>query len=93
LISNAFLYQAAWLTGKGLFWGNLIGIGLSMLQLKTGIISLDPASYYLDTVPVNLDPANILLLNAGAMVAIVLMLLIPARLIGRITPVKAIRYE
>lgn len=93
LISKAFLYQAAWLTGKGLFWGNLVGIGLALLQLKTEFISLDPASYYLKTVPVNLDPLHILLLNAGAMVAIILMLLIPARLIGRITPVKAIRYD
>jgi lipoprotein-releasing system permease protein len=93
MISKAFLYQAVWLTGKGLFWGNLIGIGLSLIQLKTGLISLDPTSYYLKTVPVNLDPVHLLLLNGGAMLAIVLMLLIPARLIGRITPVKAIRYE
>jgi lipoprotein-releasing system permease protein len=93
LISKAFLYQAAWLTGKGLFWGNLVGIGLALLQLKTEFISLDPASYYLKTVPVNLDIIHILLLNAGAMAAIILMLLIPARLIGRITPVKAIRYD
>jgi lipoprotein-releasing system permease protein len=93
LISKAFLYQAAWLTGKGLFWGNLIGIGLALIQLHTEIISLDPASYYLRTVPVNLNPVHILLLNAGAMLAIILMLLIPSRLIGRITPVRAIRYD
>jgi lipoprotein-releasing system permease protein len=93
LISKAFLYQAAWLTGKGLFWGNLIGIGLAFLQLKTGFISLDPASYYLQTVPINLDPMHILILNAGTMLSIIVMLLIPSRLIGRITPVKAIRYD
>lgn len=93
LISKAFLYQAAWLTGKGLFWGNLIGIGLAWLQKTTGFISLDPASYYLTTVPINLDPVHIIILNAGTMAAIILMLLIPARLIGRITPVKAIRYD
>ncbi|MBE0674395.1 MAG: ABC transporter permease [Bacteroidales bacterium] len=93
LISKAFLYQAAWLTGKGLFWGNLIGIGLAFIQLKTEIISLDPASYYLKTVPINLDIVHILLLNAGTMLSIILMLLVPSRLIGRITPVKAIRYD
>lgn len=93
LISKAFLYQAAWLTGKGLFWGNLIGIGLAWLQKTTGFISLDPASYYLTTVPINLDPVHIIILNAGTMAAIILMLLIPARLIGRITPVKSIRYD
>ena len=93
LISKAFLYQAAWLTGKGLFWGNLIGIGLAWVQRSTGFISLDPASYYLSTVPINLDPLHIIILNAGTMTAILIMLLIPARLIARITPVKAIRYD
>jgi lipoprotein-releasing system permease protein len=93
LIRNVFLYQAAWLTVKGLLWGNIIGIGLSVLQLKTGIFSLDPSSYYLKSVPINLDPAHIILLNAGTMIAIILMLLIPSQLIARITPVKAIRYD
>jgi lipoprotein-releasing system permease protein len=93
LISKAFMYQAVWLTGKGLFWGNFIGIGLAWLQSSTGFISLDPSSYYLTTVPVNLELMHIVLLNAGTMTAIILMLLIPARLIGRITPVKAIRYD
>jgi len=93
LIRNIFLYQAAWLTAKGLLWGNIIGIGLAMLQLKTGLISLDPASYYLKSVPINLDPVHIILLNAGTMIAIILMLLIPSQLIARITPVRAIRYD
>jgi lipoprotein-releasing system permease protein len=88
-----FLYQAAWLIGKGLFWGNLIGIGLAFLQLKTGMVTLDPTSYYIKTVPVNLQLTHILLLNAGTMVAILIMLLVPSKLISRITPVKAIRYD
>ncbi len=92
-IRKVFLYQAAYLIGKGLFWGNLIGIGLALLQLKTGLITLDPSSYYIKTVPVNLDVMHILLLNAGTMAAIILMLLIPSQLISRITPVKAIRYD
>ena len=93
LIRNIFLYQAAWLTVKGLVWGNVIGIGLALLQQKTGMISLDPSSYYLKSVPVNLDLVHIILLNAGTMAAIILMLLIPSQLIARITPVKAIRYD
>ena len=92
-IRRVFLYQAAYLISKGLLWGNLIGIGLAMLQLKTGLISLDPTSYYIKYVPVNLDPVHILLLNAGTMAAIILMLLVPSKLISRITPVKAIRYD
>jgi lipoprotein-releasing system permease protein len=92
-IRKVFLYQAAYLIGKGLLWGNVIGIGLALLQLKTGLISLDPSSYYIKTVPVHFDLMNIILLNAGTMAAIILMLLIPSQLISRITPVKAIRYD
>lgn len=93
IIRRVFLYQASYLIGKGLLWGNLIGIGLALIQLKTGLITLDPSSYYIKTVPVNLELSHILLLNAGTMAAIILMLLIPSQLISRITPVKAIRYD
>lgn len=93
MIRKIFLYQAAYLTGKGLFWGNIIGLGLAILQLRTGLITLDPSSYYIKTVPVNLDFIHILLLNAGTMAAIITMLLVPSQLISRITPVKAIRYD
>jgi lipoprotein-releasing system permease protein len=92
-IRRVFLYQAAYLIGKGLFWGNLVGIGLAYLQLKTGVITLDATSYYIKTVPVNLELTHILLLNAGTMIAIIAMLLIPSQLISRISPVKAIRYD
>jgi len=92
-IRRMFLYQAAYLIGKGLFWGNFIGIGLAYFQLKTGVITLDPSSYYIKTVPVNLELAHILLLNAGTMAAIIIMLLVPSQLISRISPVKAIRYD
>ena len=92
-IRRVFLYQAAYLIAKGLLWGNLIGIGLAFFQLKTGMITLDPSSYYIKTVPVNLELSHILLLNAGTMAAIIIMLLVPSQLISRITPVKAIRYD
>jgi len=92
-IRRIFLYQAAWLIGKGLLWGNLIGIGLALLQLKTGLITLDPTSYYIKNVPVNLQLTHIILLNIGTMAAILFMLLVPSKLISNITPVKAIRYD
>jgi lipoprotein-releasing system permease protein len=92
-IRRVFLYQAAYLIGKGLLWGNLVGIGLAFLQLQTGFVTLDPSSYYIKTVPVNLELTHILLLNAGSMAAILFMLLVPTKLISRITPVKAIRYD
>jgi lipoprotein-releasing system permease protein len=92
-IRRVFLLQAAYLIGKGLLWGNIIGIGLAIFQLKTGMITLDASSYYIKTVPVNLELSHILLLNAGTMAVIVVMLLVPSQLISRITPVKAIRYD
>jgi lipoprotein-releasing system permease protein len=92
-VRRVFLYQAAYLIAKGLFWGNFIGIGLAYIQLKTGVITLDPSSYYIKTVPVNLELAHIILLNAGTMAAIIIMLLVPSQLISRISPVKAIRYD
>jgi len=93
VIGKMFLYQAAYLTGKGLLWGNIVGTGLALFQLKTGIISLDPSSYYIKTVPINLDLAHLLLLNAGTMLIIMIMMLVPAGLISRINPVRAIRFD
>ncbi len=92
-IRRVFLYQGAYLIAKGLLWGNIIGIGLALLQLKTGFITLDPSSYYIKTVPVNLDIVHLILLNAGTMAVILIMLLVPSKLISRITPVKAIKYD
>jgi len=92
-IRRTFLYQAAWLIGKGLLWGNVAGIGLALLQLKTGLVTLDPSSYYIKIVPVNLELIHIVLLNTGTMAIILIMLLVPSKLISRITPVKAIRYD
>jgi lipoprotein-releasing system permease protein len=92
-IRRVFIYQATYLIAKGLMWGNLIGIGIAYIQLKTGILTLDASSYYIKTVPVNLQISHILLLNAGTMAAIIIMLLVPSQLISRITPVKAIKYD
>jgi lipoprotein-releasing system permease protein len=92
-IRKVFLYQAGYLIGKGLLWGNLIGLGLAFIQLKTGIITLDPSSYYIKTVPVNLNLMHIVMLNAGTMAVILIMLLVPSQLISRITPVRAIRFD
>lgn len=92
-IRRIFLYQAVYLIAKGLIWGNVIGLGLAMIQMKTGLITLDPTSYYIKTVPVNLDLTHILLLNSGTILAIILMLIVPSQLVSRITPVKAIRYD
>jgi lipoprotein-releasing system permease protein len=92
-IRKVFLYQSAYLISKGLFWGNLIGIGLCLLQYYFGIIPLDQSSYYLSQVPINLNFLVILGLNAGTLLLTVLMLVVPSYLISRISPVKSIRFN
>jgi len=92
-IRKVFLYHSAYLVTKGLFYGNIIGIGLCLLQHYFGIIKLDESSYYLSTVPINFNLLYILGLNLGTLVLTVLMLIIPSYLISRISPVKAIRFD
>lgn len=92
-IRRIFLYQSTWLTLNGLFWGNLIGIALCLLQQHFQFISLDPSSYYLDTVPVNLNLLHILLLNLGTMLITFLFLLIPSMVIARISPDRSIKFD
>jgi len=93
LIQRIFLNQATYIIATGLFWGNIIGFGLALIQKKFELISLDPSSYYLTTVPVNIDIMHFLLLNAGTILIILLMLLIPSRLVAAISPVKAIKFD
>jgi lipoprotein-releasing system permease protein len=92
-IRKIFLYQSAYLTLVGLLWGNLIGITICLLQKHLGIVSLDPSSYYLDTIPINLKLAHILLLNLGTMAITFLFLLFPSMIISRISPDKSIRFN
>jgi lipoprotein-releasing system permease protein len=92
-IRKIFLYQSSLLIGKGLLWGNVIGISLCLLQYYFKIIPLDPTNYYVDTVPINLKLSHLILLNIGSLIATVSMLLIPSYLITKITPAKAIKYD
>jgi lipoprotein-releasing system permease protein len=92
-IRRVFLINAVYIIGQGLFWGNLVGATLCILQQKYGIITLPQESYYVSVVPVNLELWNILLLNAGTVVVCVAMLLLPSFVTSRISPVKAIRFS
>lgn len=92
-IRRIFLYQSVYMILKGLFWGNILGISMCIIQKKFELISLDPVSYYLTTVPVNLDFLNILLLNVGTIIIIMMFLIIPSMLITRISPAEAIRFN
>lgn len=93
-IRKVFLYNAAYLIAIGLFWGNLIGLGVIFLQDKYRMFKFpNPEEYYIDYIPVHIDVPTILLLNVGVMLLCLLMLLIPSYIITKITPVKAIQFE
>lgn len=93
-IRKVFLYNAAYLIAVGLFWGNLIGLGVIFIQDKFRVFKFpNPKEYYIEYIPVSIDLWTILLLNAGVLLLCLLMLLIPSYIITRITPVKAIRFE
>ena len=90
-IQKVFLYNAAYLIGIGLFWGNMLGLGLLALQRQTEWISLDPNSYYVTTVPIAFDLSMIVSINIGTFVICILMLLIPSFIISKVTPIRALR--
>lgn len=93
-VRKIFLYHSFFLIGKGMLWGNLIGLSLCAIQYFTGIIPMpDPESYYVEIVPVVFNWFYIFLLNAGTLAASVLMMIGPSYLITKISPAKIIRYE
>lgn len=92
-IRKIFLYFSVFLIGKGMFWGNVVGLSLYFIQSQFGLIKLDPHTYYVDRVPVEFNLWFFLLLNIGTFLASVLMLVGPSYLITKIHPAKSIRFE
>ncbi|MFM6975804.1 MAG: ABC transporter permease [Sphingobacteriaceae bacterium] len=92
-IRKIFLYQAAYLIGLGLILGNILGVGLAIIQEYTHFIPLDQESYYMTFVPIEIHVTDLLLLNGGTLLVCVLFLLIPSMLVSRISPVKALRFQ
>ena len=92
-VRKIFLYHSFFLIGKGMLWGNVIGLTLCAIQYFTGVIPLDPTAYYVATVPICFNWLYILLLNVGTLIASLLMMIGPSYLITKIDPAKIIRYE
>lgn len=93
LLRKLFLWLSVFLIGRGMLWGNAIALLLIVLQRWLGLFTLDPETYYMDTVPMALPWGYFLLINLGAFVASVLMLVGPSYLIARIHPATSMRYE
>ena len=92
-IRKVFLYNASYLVGLGLVWGNLIGLGLLLAQKYFKLFPLDPDTYYVTEAPVYLSLDYILYLNVGTFIACLLMLMIPSIIVAKISPIKAIRFD
>lgn len=92
-IRHTFLWFAVFIIGRGMLWGNIVGIGLIALQHYTGIVTLDPSTYYVSTVPVEFNFLIILAINIATLVVSVLALIAPSYLISFIHPAKSMRYE
>ena len=92
-IRKIFLQRSRRILLIGMLAGNVVGIGLCLIQKYTDIIKLSPESYYLSSVPIELSLSNIVLLNVGTFILWALMMLIPTMVINNINPSKSIRFE
>ncbi len=92
-VRKIFLYNASYLIGIGLLFGNILGIGTGFLQQKTHLLKLDQASYYISFIPIEFHLTDILLLNVGTLLICIFVLLIPSLLITKISPIQAITFK
>lgn len=92
-VRKIFLYNAFYLIVRGLFWGNLIGVSLLLIQQHFGVVKLNPENYYVNQAPVYLNIGYIIMLNLLTVTVCFVVLLIPSYIITKISPVKAIRFD
>lgn len=92
-VRHTFLWFAAFIIGRGLLFGNIIGIGIVLVQEYTGVVSLDPTSYYVSTAPMELNVPFVVLLNVATLLISLFVLIAPSYLISHIHPAKSMRYE
>jgi lipoprotein-releasing system permease protein len=92
-VGKVFLLRAGTLVGKGMLWGNVIGIGLCLIQKFTHLVKLDPASYFVSFVPIRLHAGQLILLNVAAAVILMLLISLSTRFIARVSPDRTMRVE
>ena len=92
-IRRIFLHFAAMLIVRGLLWGNVLGLGLALIQQHFHLVHLDPSTYYVDAVPITISWPLIVLLNVATLLITLLVLMIPSYLVSRIQPARVMRFE
>lgn len=93
MVRSIFVYNGMSLIGRGLLFGNVLGLGICFLQHKFGIIRLNPHDYYMDTVPIGWNWEVVVFLNVLIFALVTVVLLIPTGIISRINPLRAIRFD
>jgi lipoprotein-releasing system permease protein len=92
-IRHTFLWFSVFIIGRGLLLGNIIGLGIVLLQKYTGLVKLDPQTYYVSEAPMELNLPLFVLLNIATLLICVFVLIAPSYLISHIHPAKSMRYE
>ena len=92
-IRRTFLWFATFIIGQGLLWGNILGLGIIFLQKATGLVRLDPQTYYVSEAPMEIDVPLVVALNVATLLISVLVLVGPSYLVSRIHPARSMRYE
>ena len=92
-VRHTFLWFSVFIISQGLFWGNIVGIGIVLLQKYTGFITLDPQTYYVSEAPMELNLPLVALINIATLLICVFVLIAPSYLISHIHPAKSMRYE
>ena len=92
-IRKVFLYVSTFLIVKGMCWGNIIGLSFCLLQSHFQCLKLDPETYYIHSVPIDLSWGYVLLINIGSFAVAMLMMLAPSYVITKIEPSKSIKFE
>jgi len=93
LVRKIFIFQGMQLIGKGLLWGNAVGLGLCWLQWKFQFLALNANDYYMSYVPISWHWPSVVLLNFLVFILVTLVLLVPSALVSRIHPIRAIRFD
>jgi lipoprotein-releasing system permease protein len=92
-VGKVFLLRAGALVGKGMLWGNIVGVAVCLVQKYTRLIKLDPANYFVSAVPIDLNVGQLLILNLAAALLMMLLISLSTRFIAKISPDRTMRVE
>ena len=92
-VRRIFVYEAMLLIGKGMVWGNVLGLGLCAIQYFTHLIPLEAATYYVSYVPIAFPWGWLALLNAGTLLVTWVILLAPSAIVTKISPARVMHFE